>query len=218
MHAVLWCILIAAMSYVLGGVNGSIVTAHLFYHKDIREYGSKNPGLTNFYRTFGKNAIILVILTDILKAVIPVILAGYIVQGVGTWGSEGERVVFGRIFAGFFAILGHCFPLFYKFKGGKGVLTGGTVIILVDWRVAVIVWGIFLIAAITTRYVSLGSVLAGIGYPIGVFAAGYRDLRIIILALLSGGLVVLRHRDNIMRLIRGEERKFSFSRDKGDKL
>lgn len=214
MNIIFLLILIAIVSYVVAGVNGSIITSKLVYHKDVRNYGSRNPGLTNYYRTFGKNTVIIVILVDILKALIPVLVSGYVVEMAGEWSTAEDRVFFGRLFAGFFAMLGHCYPVFYKFKGGKGVLTGGTVTIMLDWRIALMVWGVFIITVALTRYVSLGSVLAGIGYPVGFFMAGYRDYWV--LAVLSGGLVVWRHRDNIKRLLKGEERKFSFKRNPSD--
>lgn len=213
MSIVFWLALIAVLTFVIAGVNGSIVTSRLVYHKNIRDYGSGNPGLTNFYRIFGKNAAILVILVDILKTAIPVVIAGYIVQEIGTWGTSNERVYFGRLYAGFFAMMGHCFPVFYKFKGGKAVLAGGTVVVLVDKRVAIIVLGIFVLSAVITHYVSLGSVLAAAAYPIGVFAVGYREYWSVGLALMSGLLIILRHKDNIIRLAKGQERKFSFKRD-----
>lgn len=213
----IWLVAIAAISYLVAGVNGAILTAHLMYHKDIRNYGSGNPGLTNFYRTFGKNAVILVILIDILKAVVPVLIGGFIAAETGAWGSYEDRVLLGRVLAGFFAILAHCFPIYYKFKGGKGVLTGGTVSILVDWRVALIVIGLFVICVALTRFVSLGSVMAGVGYPISMILVGNRQWWAILLTLLSGGLIIWRHKDNIKRLVKGEERKFSFRRSPENK-
>lgn len=206
--------LIAVLSFVIGGVNGSILTARLVYKKNIRDYGSGNPGLTNFHRSFGDKAIILVLLTDILKAVIPVVISGYIIRDMGDWGTPEQRVLFGRLYAGFFAMVGHCFPALHKLMGGKAVLTGGAVVVLADWRVAIIVLAVFFVTVALTHYVSLGSVLASAAYPIGIYAVGHREFWAVGIALMSGLLIIYRHKENIVRLAKGQERKFSFKRDK----
>lgn len=217
MYSVILLIIVAAMSYLAGGINGAIVTSHLVYHKNIREYGSGNPGLTNFYRTFGKNAVLLVLLIDISKAVIPILLGGYIVDLGFSFGSAEERVLLGKLFAGFFVVVGHCFPIYYKFKGGKGVLAGGSAILVVDWKVALIVWSVFIIIVVLTRYVSLGSILAGICYPVGTIIFLSHEYWAIVLSLATGGLIVWRHSGNIVRLFKREEPKFSFKRKPADK-
>lgn len=198
----LYLALIAVVSYIIGGANGSILASRLIYRKDIRDYGSGNAGLTNFYRTFGKSAV-WVIVIDCLKTVIPIVAGGLIMGGF-------ERVLLGRLVAGLFVMLGHCFPLFYKFKGGKTLLSGGFLVLFVDWRVALLAWGIFVLMALLTRYVSLGGICAGAMLPLAslIFRVGTWEELLII--ALCGALIIARHKDNIKRLVKGEERKFSF--------
>ena len=121
--------------------------------------------------------------------------------------------LFGKYWAALFCLLGHMFPCMFKFKGGKGILSGGTIAIMLDWRIAVVVWGGFLILAIVTKYVSLGSVWAGGSFPFISWYC-YPDPVIVVLAFIIGGLVVWQHRGNIQRLIHGNENKFSFHHKK----
>lgn len=208
---VLSLLLIAVVSFLSGGINGAIIIARLIYKKDIREYGSGNPGLTNFQRTFGNKAVILVVLIDVLKTAAPVIISGFILSNFEELGSAGGMAAIGRTYAGLFAMLGHAYPAMHGFKGGKTLLAGGTAAFCIDWRVAVIVFGIFLLTAIITRYVSLGGILAALFYPVSMVLWGYRGWPVVLTAL-SGVLLIYRHKDNIKRLIKGEERKFSFKR------
>ncbi len=196
----------AVQAYIIGGINGAIITSKYFYHKDIREYGSKNPGLTNFYRVFGKGGVALVVLIDALKTIAPVMIGRLLFwrfYDMGLFGSE---------LAGLFVILGHCFPLFYGFKGGKGVMAIGTLIFFIEWRVALICWGAFILMVLLTRYVSLGSILGSMAYPISLALFGLGGVREVIIAFLSVALLVYRHKENIKRLINGTESKFSLSR------
>ena len=126
----------------------------------------------------------------------------------GFWSQEAIVLVFAKYWAGLFCLLGHMFPCMFHFKGGKGILSGGTIAIMIDWRIALVVWGGFLILAILTRYVSLGSVWAGASFPVATWFV-YQDWIITLLGLLLGGLVVYMHRGNIHRLLTGTENKFS---------
>ena len=206
---ILCLLLIAAFSYVLGGVNGAIITARLAYKADIREYGSGNPGLTNFYRNFGKNAVIFVILIDVLKTALPVLLGGWLLARLAEPGAERTAALTGRTLAGLFAMLGHAYPPLYQFRGGKTLLAGGTLIWFVDWRVGILTWGLFILIVLLTRYVSLGGVIAGAVYPFGMFLFGNTGWPLFFSAM-GGALLIWRHKDNLKRLVRGEERKFSF--------
>ena len=192
-------IAIAVISYVLGGVNGAILISRFVYHKDVRKYGSGNAGLTNFYRTFGLGSAAGVILIDVLKSVLAVLLGGWIMR------STGAAEV-GRLFAGFCLILGHIFPAFYRFHGGKGALCGLIMSFLVDWRVGLCVIVTFLIVVVFTRYVSLGSMLGALACPISMLIFGH-TLFCCVLALLSAMLIVVQHAGNIVRLVNGNERK-----------
>jgi len=212
MEGQLWAILVAAIGFVCGGLNGALITSKLVYRKDVRNFGSKNAGLTNFYRVFGKNAIILVLFIDIAKTAAPVLLGGLLMDALGTWGAAEERIVAGRLVGGLFAMIGHAYPMFYGFKGGKAVLAGGTFAVILDWRVGLAVLGVFLVSVLATRFVSLGSILAAIALPIAVWGFGYRLFWQWGIAALVAAFIIYRHWENIGRLIRGEERKFSFRR------
>ena len=196
---------VAAASYLLGCFNGAVIVSKYILRDDVRNHGSGNAGLTNFYRTFGGPLTAVVILTDVLKAVIAVLL--------GSWLLGFIDPLFGKYWAGLFCLLGHMFPCMFHFKGGKGILSGGTIAIMIDWRVALVVWGGFLLLAVLTRYVSLGSLWAGASFPLISWYC-YPDPVIIALAFACGGLVVWQHRANIKRLLSGTENKFSFHRKK----
>ena len=120
---------------------------------------------------------------------------------------------YGKYWAALFCLLGHMFPCMFKFKGGKGILSGGTIALMIDWRIALVVWGGFLILVLLTRYVSLGSVWAGASFPFVTWFC-YPNPMIVVLSFLCGGLVVWQHRANIKRLVQGNENKFSFHRKK----
>ena len=203
--------LAAAVAYFLGCFNGAVIVSKYILRDDVRNHGSGNAGLTNFYRTFGGPLTVVVILTDVLKAVVA-LMVSMALLGHFLVGSEGV-LVFSKYWAGLFCLLGHMFPCMFHFKGGKGILSGGTVAIMIDWRVALVVWGGFLLLAILTKYVSLGSVWAGASFPFASWFV-YRDWIILLLAAACGGLVVWQHRANIKRLIAGTENKFSFHKKK----
>ena len=192
----------AVVSYFLGCFNGAVIVSKYILRDDVRNHGSGNAGLTNFHRTFGGGLTFVVILCDVMKAVIAVLL--------GSWLFAWDPLL-GKYFAGLFCLLGHMFPCMFKFKGGKGILSGGTIALMIDWRVALVVWGGFLILTILTKYVSLGSLWAGASFPFVSWYC-YPDVRVVVLAFLCGGLVVWQHRANIRRLLAGNENKFSLHR------
>ncbi len=195
---------IALACYLLGCFNGAVIVSKYILRDDVRNHGSGNAGLTNFHRTFGGGLTLVVILCDVLKAVLAVLL--------GSWLFGGNPML-GKYFAALFCLLGHMFPCMFHFKGGKGILSGGTIALMIDWRVALVVWGGFLILVIVTRYVSLGSLWAGASFP---FISWYcfPEVRVVVLAFLLGGLVVWQHRGNAQRLLQGTERKLSFHKKK----
>ncbi len=200
---VLPALLIAAIAYFCGCFNGAVIVSKYILRDDIRTHGSGNAGLTNFYRTFGGFLTLVVILCDVLKAVLAIWIAADIVN------TPAEAVILAKYWAGLWCLLGHMFPCMFHFKGGKGILSGGTIAIMLDWRLALLVWGGFLILAVLTRYVSLGSVFAAAAFPIGTWLFVSRNPVIMALALLLGGLVLYMHRGNIHRLLTGTESKFS---------
>ncbi len=208
-HPGVWAAL-ALLGYLLGCANGAILTSRVFYHDDVRRHGSGNAGLTNFYRNYGAKHVLAVIAVDMLKAVIAVELGDWLLGGA-----------LGKYYMGFFCMLGHMFPVTYQFKGGKGILSSGTLLLCLDWRVALAGWGAFLVLAVLTRYVSLGSIAAAASLPVSTFFV-YRGAEsfvwILLFGTLIGGMVIWAHRANIRRLLNGTESKFQFHKaDKGEK-
>lgn len=201
----------AFAAYFLGCLNGAIIASHQFYGEDIREKGSGNAGLTNFYRVYGKRHIATVLLVDVLKAVIAVLLGGYLFR----W--QLDHWLYGAYWAALWVITGHNYPIMHKFRGGKGILCAGTLLILLDWRIALVGWGTFILLAALTGYVSLGSVAGTVTFPVMTFFVfREQDPQYIVFALsvITAAIVVWGHRGNIQRLAEGKERKFQFHRDK----
>lgn len=190
----------AAGSYLLGCCNTSIIISRYFLKDDVRNHGSGNAGLTNFYRVFGVRKILFVILADVLKTVLAVLL------GMALLGGLCGQPIVGKLLGGLFCIIGHMFPIMFGLKGGKGVLAGGTLALFMGWKVALIVWGLFILCLVLTRYVSLGSIAASAAFPFAV-AAFYHSWVYTVLGAVAGGLIVWRHRENICRLLHGQESK-----------
>ncbi len=194
---------VAVVAYFLGCFNGAVVVSRYILRDDIREHGSGNAGLTNFYRVFGGPLTAVVILSDVFKAVLAVLFAMFIAGHLSP-----ELVALSKYWGGAFCILGHMFPCTFQFRGGKGVLSGGAIALMIDWRVALVVWGGFIILAVATRYVSLGSCWAGFSFPFVSWFV-YRDLLILVLAAIMGGLLLWKHRGNMVRIVKGTESKFT---------
>ncbi len=211
-------VLIAAAAYVLGSVNGSIIVSRYLFHSDVRSMGSGNAGLTNFYRNYGPKGIAGVLGIDIAKGVLAALIGGLIFPlATGDQALKPEYVDIGRLFAVFCLILGHVFPVFYGFRGGKGILCGVSAVFIVDYNAGVIALVVFVLAFLLTRYVSLGSVLGTISVPVTLLAKGFSGL-CLILACLSVLLVIMKHGENIVRIIRHKEPRFVFRRDLSHKL
>ena len=199
-------LVIAVVSYVLGGVNGAIIMSQLVYHEDIRKSGSNNPGFTNFKRVYGLNAAAWsVMLIDILKTAVPVfasmLIMGY-VYGLGQFGAQ---------FAGLFCMLGHCFPVWYGFKGGKAFIAGFATIWFVDWRMTLIAMAIFFVVLFVGKYMSVASCTAALSCPIALFYLGYSNVWVEVIAIAAAALVIVRHYPNFVKLAHGTESKFSLS-------
>lgn len=206
---VLGILLLTVVPYILGCSNGAILVSKYILRDDIRTHGSGNAGLTNFSRVFGGKLTLLVVLTDVLKAVFGVllgVLGAHLLQRAGITAITDLRA---KYIAGLFCELGHMFPVMFGFRGGKGIMSGGIIAIMIDWRVAVVVWGSFLILAAATKYVSLGSISTGFLFPIMAWVL-FRDPVCLVFAVIVGGLIVFQHRGNIVRLVHGNENKFSF--------
>ncbi|NBI67811.1 glycerol-3-phosphate acyltransferase [Pseudoflavonifractor sp. 60] len=211
MDLIFGSVITAAIAYLCGCFNGAVIVSKYILRDDIRNHGSGNAGLTNFYRTFGGPLTLGVISCDVLKAIAAVLLGVWIFS---CFDFTGFDLMYAKYWAGLWCLLGHMFPCMFHFKGGKGILSGGTIAIMLDWRLALLVWGGFLILAVLTRYVSLGSVFAAAAFPIGTWLFVSRDPVIMALALFLGGLVLYMHRANIHRLLTGTENKFSLHKKK----
>ncbi|MCD8335058.1 MAG: glycerol-3-phosphate 1-O-acyltransferase PlsY [Clostridiales bacterium] len=198
--------LVAAVSYLLGCCNSALIISKYILHDDVRNHGSGNAGLTNFYRVFGKGKVVFVVLGDLLKAVISVLLGGALLGSFLGW------PVIGKLLGGIFCILGHSFPCMFGFRGGKGVLCGAGVILCMDWRIALVCLGAFLILVAITRWVSLGSMVAAVLFPICCWFI-YGNIPVTVLACVAGVLIVVRHRDNAKRIAEGNENKFEFKKE-----
>lgn len=200
----------AVIGYFLGSLNFALILSGRMYNDDIRKHGSKNAGMTNMMRTYGSKAAGLTILGDALKAVAAVILGSFV---------SGH--IYGGYAAAFGCVVGHVFPAYYGFKGGKGVATAAAAILMLDWRVFLIVIAVFLLAVICSRYISLGSVLAAAVFPLLTFYTYMNGETVIIggwfafiCSLLMSLLVILKHHENLSRLAHGTENKFSFKKSR----
>ena len=187
-------------AYMLGNLNGAFLTSYRVAGEDIRKKGSGNAGLTNFIRNYGASSAVMVVVTDMGKAVLACLLGG------GLLAPFGHEIA-GRALGGLFVILGHAFPALLGFKGGKGILSGVTVALCLDWRIGLFVFGIFLVAYLMTHYVSLGSVLSSGSFGF-IYAFFHRDEKFaVIVGFCLSALIVWLHRGNIVRLLKGQERK-----------
>ena len=195
-------VFVALISYGLGNLNGSILVSKALYHSDVRDSGSGNAGLTNFLRVYGKKAAPLVILVDAGKGILSALLGGWLMGSV-------TEVKLGQAFALLFVVLGHMFPVLYGFRGGKGVLAGVSGIFVLDWRIGLILLVSFAVILILSRYVSLGSIICAVLFPL-LTQLFLQRLSVTFLAALAGGMIVFMHRSNIRRLLDGNENKFKF--------
>lgn len=195
------------VSYLLGCFNGSVMTSHFIIRDDVRQHGSGNAGLTNFYRTYGARYALCVIICDMGKTVLACLIGRYLMHWVvGDW-------TLGLLIAGIGCELGHMFPVFFGLRGGKGILSGGVLVLLLDWRVALIAWGLFVSLWLLTRYVSLGSVAATASMPVSVFFLLGHNWLYTVLSAAIAALVIWCHRGNIQRLLSGTEKKFHWHVD-----
>ena len=202
--------IIAILSYLLGSLNFGVILSNTVKKEDVRDSGSGNAGTTNMMRTYGKTLGLLTIAGDILKVMVAIWIAFKIMdveelKATLDNASDYPQVVL-KSFAGLFAVLGHIFPCFFKFKGGKGVATSGGMVIMIDWRIALILLIIFALTILITKYVSLGSILMAVFYPvfIGIF---YKDIILVLIATVFTIIVVVAHRENVKRLINHTENK-----------
>lgn len=198
MFKVIFCIII---SYLLGNISGGMIFGKLLFNKDIRDYGSKNAGTTNALRVFGIKAGALTFIIDVLKS----LLACFI--GMKLLGLSGI------LLAGIFVVIGHNWPIFLNFKGGKGIASSFGFIMFLDYKIAIVAIIIFIIIVILTKYISLGSMLTTtLVLPISYIFFGYRNIYVLLTFLFLASLSIFRHNSNIIRLINGNENKIKIKK------
>lgn len=198
-----------AVGYLLGSLNFSLIISKRFFNDDIREHGSGNAGSTNMLRTHGKAAAAATFTGDALKAAVSVALGAFLLS------------VFGAYVAGFACIVGHIFPLYYNFKGGKGVVTVAVVIAMTNIKTFVCLAIIFLIIVIGTKYVSLGSVISVLVYPLVLSKIVFSGETLypfesigVVFSFAIAALVTWKHKENIKRIYNHTENKLTFSKKK----
>lgn len=195
------------IGYLLGSVNTSIIIGKIVYKTDVREHGSGNAGATNVLRTFGKTAALAVVAGDFLKGVLACLIGRYVFGEI----NPGTGIFLGEYFAGFFAVIGHNWPAYFGFKGGKGVMTSFAVILMFSPVAALICLGAFIVIVALTRYVSLGSMLSAVLFLILAFILN-EPLPMILIGAAMVALIIIRHSANIKRLFAGNEKKLSFKK------
>ncbi len=202
--------IVAIIAYCLGSISFSVLISKKMAGFDVREKGSKNAGSTNVLRTVGKKAAIITLICDILKGVVAVLIAvllGNLVEGT-------DKALLAQI-AGLCAVIGHTFPVFFKFKGGKGVATALGVLFVVNWQIALICLVFALLLMVITKMVSVGSLAAALLFPVlTIFIHDYyiTEGSYLVFGILMAALVIYNHRSNIKRLATGTENKISLKK------
>lgn len=212
-------ILTALFSYLLGSISFAVIFSKLFVKKDVRDYGSGNAGMSNVVRVAGIVPGLLTLLFDALKGIIAVFLARYVVFAYlfKTTGHIFLHPIYGAYLCGICCLLGHFFPVFFRFRGGKGVATAAGIMLVIDWRILFCALAVFLIIFLVTKIISIGSILAAVSLPIFAFVffnagSGADRIAVVLLAALLGAIIIAKHKDNIKRIIKGEEKPITSKR------
>lgn len=209
-------IVIGIIAYLIGSISFSVIISKKMAGFDVREKGSKNAGSTNVLRTVGKKAAVITLLCDVLKGVVAVLIA-YIV-GKFVNDVNVNKAILVQV-AALCVVIGHTFPIFFKFKGGKGVATSLGIVLLLNWQIGLICLVFALVLMILTRMVSLGSISAAILFPVLTIFITENYLvegNYIIFGILLAAFVVYNHRANVKRILTGTENKLSFNKEKGE--
>lgn len=223
-HLFMLC-MILIFSYLIGGINFSILsTKRLYAKEDIRTMGSGNAGFTNVLRSVGKVPAIVTFVGDFAKGVLAVGVSEIIAKNNVFWGENleenKETLMYLAFLSGFACVIGHIYPCFFGFRGGKGILTGWSITLLMDKRIFFTVIFVFLVLLVIGKIVSFASIFAAASYPIATFAFYYKDFSVsggniyyvlicTAIAFLTALLVILKHKSNILRLISGTEKRIS---------
>lgn len=195
-------------AYLIGSINFAIIVTRLFAKKDIRDFGSGNAGMTNVLRTLGKGPAAIVTVGDFCKGMLAV-LVGHVILRL----LSGDFPFYADYLIALLVMLGHCFPVFYGFKGGKGILVSAGVILALDWRVFLVVFAVFIIVVLLRKIVSLASICTAVSFPIATLVIALLDgsphvLWDTLSAVLISAIVIFMHRGNIKRLLNGTEKAF----------
>lgn len=209
--AIFLCVLIG---YAFGNLNGALICSELFHHEDIRKKGSGNAGLTNYFRTYKSWDTLLVILIDAGKAILACFIGKWLFQSRLN-GDYAEALRFGSMLCGGAAAIGHIFPILYSFHGGKGILTCGALAAYMNIWIFLILLAVFAVTVLLTKYVSFGSIISCIAYPLLFWLFFPHNLPVILIAAVTAALDIFMHRTNIARLFKGTEPKItSFSEER----
>ncbi len=208
-------IIVAVIAYAIGSINFSIIFSRKFAGFDVREKGSGNAGTTNMLRTTGKRLALLTLVCDILKGVVAVLVA-FVISKIAT--DENPEIIVQV--AGVFAVLGHTFPVYFGFKGGKGVATSLGILLLINWQIGLICLVFAILVMALTRMVSLGSIMAAVLFPVlTMFIAVTEESHYlvkegsyVIFGFIMALIVIFNHRANLARILKGEENRLSFSK------
>ena len=216
-------LLCAVVAYLLGSISTAIIVTRVMGKRDIREMGSGNAGATNVLRSQGKTAALLTTVGDLLKSILAVLAGRLILRHLGGGVLSPELLsLYGAYTAGFFCILGHLYPIFFGFRGGKGILATLGMMLMLDWKVALICLGIFIVVVLIWRMVSLGSVIAAFSMAVltWVFRAFVygQPPQVVALCTVMASIIALlliyKHIPNLRRIAQGTERKLSFGHTK----
>lgn len=195
------------IAYLLGSIPTAVWVGKIFYGTDVREHGSKNSGATNTFRVLGKKPGIIVLVTDIIKGWAAV----FVMSFYSVYEPGSDAIINFKLGLGIAAILGHVFPLFAQFNGGKGVATSLGVLIALHLPTAAVCLTVFLVIFLISKYVSLGAILAAIAFPcVAVFIFKINTVSFVVFSILMAVVVLLTHRKNIERLLNREENKMKF--------
>lgn len=207
-------IIVAVIAYLLGSISFSVIISKKMAGFDVRKKGSGNAGTTNVLRSVGKKAAVITLILDILKGVLAVLVA-YIAGNIVKEGVDKALLI---QIAGLLVIVGHTFPIFFGFKGGKGIATALGVLLITNWNIGLICLVFALVLMALTKMVSLGSISAAILFPVLILfmphTAYLVDGNYIIYSILIAVLVVFNHRANVKRLLNGTENKLDFKKFK----
>ena len=203
------------IGYALGCIQSAYITGKLVKGIDIRDHGSKSSGFTNANRVMGFKISVWIFLADVAKAVLSFLVASWLFEGSGSFlDPYAANGLLPGVWAGLGVVLGHCFPVFMKFRGGKGIACTVGIVFMLDWRAALIIYGIAVVLILIFRYISLASLVITLLTVVLMAVFGY-GWEVVAVAGVLAAITWVMHRENIQRLVAGKERRFSFRRKGG---